>query len=275
MKYYQNFNLTNYNSFKIQSIAKEIWFPETFKGLSCIIKKLKGQEFEILAGGTNILMNETINRIICLKSMEQIITTFSELNNHFFATASSPLSGLINGVINQRLSGLEGLIGIPGTIGGAIVMNSGSGKYSISDYLKGIVTIDLNGNKKYYHKKDLKFRRRYSILQDKKEILISAMFAFKNQKPDQKMINKVKKYRTDFPKGYSAGGIFVNHYDLTPYEKEIRNIKSNHLTISKYLNVIINDGKSTSKEILEFISKIKQIVKKSLKLEIKLMGFKK
>ena len=137
----------------------------------------------------------------------------------------------------------------------------------------GVTVLDLNGNKHYYQKKDLQFKRRYSILQDKKEILISALFTFKKQRPNQELIRQVKEYRKDFPKGYSAGGIFINHYALRPYERQIRQIKSGNLVVSKYLNIIINKGNATTKEILKFISKIRKIVKEPLELEIKLLGF--
>jgi len=270
MKYYKNFQLKNYNSFGVESIVKEIWFPEAIEELIKLVKELKGKRFEILSGGTNILFNNNIDRIICLKKMEQILLILGKKDS-FLVSSSYPTNTFINRIIKKRLSGIEGLIGIPGTIGGAIIMNAGSGKYCISDYLIGVTTIDLKGNKHHYQKKCLQFGRRYSILQDKKEILISALFTFKKQKPNQEIIKQVKEYRKNFPKGYSAGGIFINHYALRPYEKQIRLIKSDNLVISKYLNIIINNGKADSKEVLDFINKIRKIVKEPLKLEIKIL----
>ena len=117
----------------------------------------------------------------------------------------------------------------------------------------------------------MQFGRRYSILQDKKEILISALFTFNKQKPNPEIIKQVKEYRKNFPKGYSAGGIFINHYALRPYENKIREIKSDNLVVSKYLNIIVNKGNATAKEILNFIDKIRKIVKESLELEIKIL----
>jgi len=270
MKYYKNFNLKNYNSFRLNSIAKKIWFPETVGELIGLIKDLKGTKFEVLAGGTNVLLNNTIKRVICLKKIERILIPL-EKPNSFLVSCSYLTNVFINEIIKKQLTGFEGLIGIPGTIGGAIVMNSGSGKYTISDYLIGVKTIDLNGDKHYYQKENLQFGRRYSILQDKKEILISALFTFKKQKINHKLIEQVRGYRKNFPKGYSAGGIFVNHYALRPYEKEIRAIKSPNLTISKYLNVITNNGKASTQEIIDFINRIRKTVKEPLKLEIKIL----
>lgn len=272
MQYYKNYSLKNLNSFKLNSIAKEIWFPETIDELVKLVKLLKGKKFEILAGGTNIILNNIINRIICINKIERVLIPLGNKDS-FLVSSSYFLTKFIYNVNRSHLSGIEGLIGIPGTVGGAIIMNSGSGKYCISNYLLGVITIDLNGNICHYRKKDLQFKRRYSILQDKKEILISAYFKFKNQSPNQELIEQVKKYRKDFPKGYSAGGIFINHYALRPYEKQIRQIKSKNLVVSKYLNIIINKGNATTKEILEFIDKIRKIVKEPLKLEIKLLGF--
>ena len=73
MQYYRNFQLKKHNSFRLNSIAKEIWFPETLKELQDIIIKLKNQKFEILSGGTNVLLNPKIDRVICLKSMPKYL----------------------------------------------------------------------------------------------------------------------------------------------------------------------------------------------------------
>lgn len=271
MYYHKNFSLKYFNSFGVESLAKEVWFPQTLDELIKLVKKLRGCEFKILAGGTNVILTKNIDKIICLKYMEQILIPLGNQDS-FLISTSYPFTNFINEVIKKRLSGIEGLIGIPGTIGGAIIMNSGSGKYCISDYLRGVVTIDLNGVKHHYQKKDLKFKRRYSILQDKKEILISALFTFKKQIPDKKAIEQTIKYRKQFPKGCSAGGIFVNHYALRPYETELRKLKTENLKISKYLNVLISNGRATSDEILDFIEKIKSIVQEPLKLEVKIIG---
>lgn len=272
MIYLKDFNLRKYNAFRLDSIAKEIWFPENDEELIILITKLKGLKFEILAGGTNTLLNNIINRVICLNRIRPFLSTLNA-SNRISTNNSCSMIKFVNEVISQGLAGVEGLIGIPGTVGGAITMNSGSGNFAISDYLIEAITINLAGEIKNYKKEQLQFKRRYSILQDNHEILLYALFEFKKAKIDQTIINRVKKYRKFFPIGYSLGGFFVNHYDLKPYEKPIRGIESPNLTISKYLNVVINNGKASTKETLSFINQIKNVVKKPLKLEIKLLGF--
>mgnify|MGYP000442141757 CR=1 FL=1 len=63
MRYYKNFELTEFNSFRLNSIAKEIWFPQSIDDLKYILKDLKDKNFFILAGGTNVILKPEIDRI--------------------------------------------------------------------------------------------------------------------------------------------------------------------------------------------------------------------
>ena len=172
MKHYKNYNLTNYNSFHLSSIAKEIWFPQSIKDLQEVLKLLKKKKFFILGGGTNVILKPYISRIISLKYMPKYLK-FDYLKGTE-VSSNYPTSTFLNTMIRHNVSGFEGLYGIIGEIGGAVVMNSGSGKYSISDNIIFVTAMDYNGNYHDYAKKDLKLGRRYSIFQDKKEIIIKA-----------------------------------------------------------------------------------------------------
>ncbi len=271
MLHHRNFQLKKYNSFGLDSIAKKAWFPTTIGELQDTLKELKGEKFEVLGGGTNVLLSPKIDRVICLERLPMGLQFFSTVT---MVSANIFTSYFIKKAIEHKFKGIEGLIGIPGTVGGGIIMNSGSGKYCISDYLLAITTVDYDGDLHIYPAKLLNFKRRYSILQDKKQILTHACFDFERGEIDQNKIKQVKDYRKDFPKGYSVGGIFKNWHALNPYEKEIRAIKSPNLVISKYLNIIINNGKATFQETIDFINQIRKIVKEPLELEVKILGDK-
>jgi len=269
MQYYINHSLISYNSFRINSIAKELWLPENLTELQTLLSQLKNKSFYILANGTNVLLNKKIDRIVCLKLMPK---DYYWQDNELFVTANVSTNELIKVIIDHNYGGVEGLLGIPGSVGAAIMGNSGSGVYSISDYLKEVCTINYKGEINTYSKKMLQFGRRYSILQTKKEIIIGASFKFTKIGINQEEINKALEFRKNFPKGFGAGGWFKNWHDLKPYEAKIRKLKSKNLKVSKLLNVIVSNGKAQPKEIINFIKRIQHIVKKPLKLEIKLMG---
>jgi len=81
-------------------------------------------------------------------------------------------------VINKGYSGTEGLLGIPGSLGGGIYMNSSSYESYISKYLISVNVIDKKGKSFYLSNSELNFSWRKSILHEKKFIVCSCEFAF-------------------------------------------------------------------------------------------------
>jgi len=268
MQYYKDFNLKNYNSFHLDSVAKEIYFPESNGELQSLLIELKGQKFHVLSYGTNVLLNGTLNKIICLRKMPSNICY--GLDNVMSVDANLSFNIFINDIIKHNLNGIEGLIGIPGTIGAAIYGNSGSGNYCISDYLESVWTIDYNGIFNSYYKENLQFGRRYSIFQDKKEIILDAIFKFNKQGINQDIINKTIEYRKTLPKYPSAGGLFKNWHALKPYEKELIGFQIGDAEVSEKINIIINKGNATYNDIISLIEIIKCRVKEPLELEVKI-----
>jgi len=270
MRYYKNFELTEFNSFRLNSIAKEIWFPQSIDDLKYILKDLKDKNFFILAGGTNVILKPEIDRIICLKLMPKYLKLAHD--SGVIVSANYSTASFILNAVEADITGLEGLYGIPGTIGGAIVMNAGSGKYTISDYLLAVTTIDFESNFHIYKKEDLKFSRRYSLLQDKNEILIDAIFDLKDGKPDLIELEKAKQHRKSLPKFPSAGGIFKNWHELKPYFYKLIGLRIGDAEISEKINIIINKANATYYDITQLINKIRSITLENLELEVKIIG---
>ena len=75
------------------------------------------------------------------------------------------------------------------------------------------------------------------------------------------------------PKGYSAGGVFNNWHKLKPYTKKLVGLSVGDAYISDSINIIVNRGKATAKDVLCLIDKVRKIVKSPLHLELRLMGF--
>ena len=69
---------------------------------------------------------------------------------------------MVKECISFHLSGVESLIGVPGTLGGALVMNAGAFGGEISNYLKRVKVMTMGGEKKYYKPGDIKFSYRHS-----------------------------------------------------------------------------------------------------------------
>lgn len=269
MLYYRQFQLKSYNSFNLSSIAKNIWFPEDYKELQELVIKIRNSKYEILGRGTNVLLNKEIERVVCLSKLPQKIKISSEF---IWVTGNFSLTRFVNECAKQNIGGYEGLYGIPGAVGGAIRMNAGSGKYTISDNLINVVVISSDGEIKIYSKKELKFSRRYSLINETKEIIIGALFK-RNLKLNVEEIKKAKEHRMKFPPYPSAGGIFKNWHSLKPHTKKLVYLNHNGAEVYTMPNIIINKNDATIEDIFMLISKIKTIVKTPLELEVQLIGF--
>ena len=90
-----------------------------------------------------------------------------------WAGAGCPLPRLSNLVAEEGLSGLEFSIGIPGTVGAAIIMNAGAHGHEIGDVVISVKAMRLNGEIYNKSKKELKFGYRKSILQTSTSIVLS------------------------------------------------------------------------------------------------------
>ena len=270
MQYYKNFELKKFNSFGLDSIAKEIWFPSSVIELQSVLKKIQNEKFYILSGGTNVLLPNKIDKVVCLRNCFR--PKVAIIANNVYATAGVLTSLFIKRINDAEISGVEGLVGMPGFLGGAIAMNSGSGKYCISDYLTSVWVMNYKGLIYKYDKKDLRFGRRYSSLQNSKEIIIGAGFEFKDGKISKETIENTIKHRTSMPKYKSAGGIFVNWHCLKQNIDKIVGLEEGGATVSKSVNIITNTDNATFDDVYTLIKKIRCLVIEDLILEVKIFG---
>ena len=271
MFYSQNYNLINNNSFRLKSQANEIWFPKNLFELKEVLARLKYKKFFLLAGGTNVLLAPKIKSVISLKYMPKRLC-LGDKKREIIVSANYSTARFVNKLIRFSIRGFEGLYGIPGTIGGAVVMNAGSGKYAISDYISEVETIDYKGCYHFYSKKSLKFARRYSLLQDKKEVIINVKFIVPTGKVNQSELNKAIEHRKTIPHYPSAGGIWKNWHTLKPYANELIGLRVGDAEVSKSVNIIVNRGNASFDDIIILVNKIGKIVKESLEMEVKIIG---
>jgi len=186
--------------------------PSTLKSLNLAVGLLKEYkiEYKIIGNGSNLLF--------CDDGFSGAVISLKALNDVYFekgkvvAMAGVSLHKLINYVNSIGKTGIEGLSGIPATVGGAVCMNAGAFGYCISDYVKTIRTLK-NGKIKVYDKENCNFSYRHSIFKNRKEIIVSATFDFPNGE-----IITGKRLALDFnevrriaqPSARTCGSIFKN-----------------------------------------------------------------
>jgi UDP-N-acetylmuramate dehydrogenase len=255
------------NTFKINCEVKDLYFPETIDNLTSSLL----QNGVILGGCSNVILPPTLNKVISLKYFNNFLFIEGE---HLIVNSGMSTNKLVKVTTDNCLQGLESLIGIPGLIGGAIVMNAGSGGVDIANTIEWVKTVNLKGDIKQYSNNKLTFSRRYSILQDKKEIVIQAQFKLKRVKSSDIILQNAKKY-LDFRKTIttnpSVGGIFKNWHALKPFKEQLIGLTYKNLRVSNNINIIEAIGLTTQDDFKEFVNIIQSIVKVPLELEVKLI----
>ena len=195
------------------------------------------------------------------------------------------LGKIVKLAVKNNLIGLENLNGVPGTLGGALIMNAGAWGGEISENLLCVELINSKNELKKIQKNEINFSYRKSSF-DKNDILLSAEFKLKEA--EKSLINenflKAQSGRRDTQPldKRSAGSLFKNPKNNSAGklidEAGVKGFVIGDAKISdKHANFFINDGDASSEDMLNLIKKAHSTVKKKfsidLELEVKLMGF--
>ena len=184
------------------------------------------------------------------------------------------------------LHGFEWAVGIPGTIGGAVVMNAGAQEHCISSYLESITTLSLTGEYKRIKGQDLNFGYRNSLLQNEKLIVISARLKLVSGHAEKirQVTNENLNHRlkTQPYTDQTCGSVFRNPEPLKAAklieEVGLKGFRVGGAEISKiHSNFIINANKASSYDVQKLIKYTQQKVFSTygilLETEVKQCGF--
>lgn len=280
----ENQILAGYTTFKIGGVAD--WFyqvkneTDLIKAISfCRKQKIP---FFILGGGSNLLVSDKGFRGMVIKMENEMIKVDNE---KIIVESGSSLARLIKIAMENSLSGLEFLAGIPGTVGGSIVGNAGAWQENFSDKIKRVKILDGKDQVKWFNQEDCQFSYRQSRFKKSKEIILAVEIELKKAKQkdiSQKISDNLKK-RKNQPQEPSAGSIFINPKPNSASDLiencGLKGVKRGGAEISdKHANFIVNRDGAKAKDVLELISLAKQQVKEKfgidLKTEIFFLGFK-
>ena len=186
-----NESLSKLSWFNLGGPAKVLFRPKNLLELSIFLKEIKEiKEIKVLGAGSNTLIRDGGFNGIIIK-FGKSFSHISLFDPNTIIAGASVLDKNVSGfALENSLSGFEFLSCIPGTIGGAVRMNSGCYGEDISKILVSLQAIDFNGNIKVIQASNIKFYYRGSSL-DNNLIFISATFRGKkvNKSKVQDKIN--------------------------------------------------------------------------------------
>ncbi len=208
-------SMREHTSFRIGGPADVMAFPLDEIDLQEILSFANAKDFPVffLGAGTNLLVKDSGIRGVVINLTHGFKEILWENENKAVADAGVKLLRLVNECRARGLSGLEWAVQIPGTIGGAVIMNAGAYGGEMKDVISGVDVMDINGNKEFIKKDDLRFAYRSCILPSN-HIITRAHLEFKKDDADriEERIKEFKKMRqkTSAVKLSNAGCIFKN-----------------------------------------------------------------
>ena len=281
---FQNKKMSNLTWFGVGGFAKYYFQPSSEEDL---ISFLKNNNLNLpiypLGAGSNIIIRD--------RGFNGIIIHFNKLkgididtNGNITAYCGAMDAEIARFARNHSRSDLEFLIGIPGTIGGGIKMNSGAYGSEIKQILIDVTAINKNGILKKFTVNDMELDYRTNKLSQEWMFLKARLKSSIGSKDliQKKMKKIIKSRKISQPTGQRTGGsTFMNGKDFKAWElidySGCRGLRNGGAIMSnKHCNFIINENDATASDI----EKLGEIVRKKvfektgkkLKWEIKIIG---
>ncbi len=265
--------MKNHTTFKIGGNADVVVFPKNIDELVEIIKNTKNPL--ILGKGSNVLVSDE-----GIKGTVVITEKVSELeikDNIITASCGVMLSKIANLALNNSLEGFEFASGIPGTLGGAILMNAGAYGGEMKDVVKSVTFCDENGDIFTIDNNGCEFSYRHSYFSDKKLYVLSAEIELKEGKKGnirEKMDDFNSRRKEKQPLNFPSAGSTFKRPDGYFAGKLISDCGLKGCTIGgaqvseKHAGFVINTGDATCKDVLSLIEHCKKIVYETFGVEL-------
>ena len=286
----QNVPLAEFTTWRVGGPATWIIEPESVDEVLAALQwaKANGQPCQVIGAGSNLLIHDNGLPGLTL-SLRRLQGAELDSNSGVIeALAGEPIPTLARRAARAGLKGLAWAVGIPGTVGGAAVMNAGAQGGCTADWLEAVRVVPLQGGESFELKRDqLEFDYRHSRLQQENLLVLSARFRLEpghNPQELRRETNSNLSHRTS-TQPYtlpSCGSVFRNPEPLKAgrliQELGLKGERVGGAEISSvHANFIVNTGNATAVDINQLIELVQDRVEQRhavrLHPEVKRLGF--
>lgn len=278
--------MSRHTTFRIGGPADCFVMPETVEEIGQVIMSCKafGVPFFILGNGSNLLVSDKGIEGVVIQVFRNL-ENFTIEGNVVKAQAGVMLSRLGNAIKEAGLTGFEFASGIPGTLGGAVVMNAGAYGGEMKDIISSVQLMDYDGNLLELSCQDMDFSYRHSIVGKKNYIVVGATMILEygnKEEIKEKMEELSLARRTKQPLEYpSAGSTFKRPEGYFAgkliQDANLRGYRVGDAQVSeKHCGFVINRGNATASDVMQLITDVQNKVKHEfdvdLEPEVRLIG---
>lgn len=289
MNYKTNEQLKNWTTLRIGGPAARFYEPQTIEEIRGILleNRQAGAPLMILGNGSNVLFEDEGYEGWIVHLGEEFSGIEERGNGMVRVLAGTENGELAHYLARHGLKGFEFASGIPGTVGGAVIMNAGAYDGEYKDILVRVGYLDENGELHEEDASNLDLSYRHSWFTDNFGVVVYADLQFEEADPEavHARIQELhdKRHSKQPMDKASAGSTFkrpVNGYaSALIHECGLQGLSVGDAMVStKHAGFLINDGECTCKEFLELVSQVQKEVKAQkgvdLELEVRFIPHK-
>ena len=270
--------MKKHTTFRVGGNADFFVIPKTVEEVKQTIMLCVEQDmpYYVLGNGSNLLVGDKGYRGV-------VIQIYKEMNNIFVdgqkikVQAGALLSKIGSVALEAGLTGFEFAAGIPGTMGGAVVMNAGAYGGEMKDVLEEVTVLTKEGEVLTLSKEQLDMGYRTSVVAKKDYIVLEAIIALElgdrdaiKARMDELKVQRTTKQPLEFPsagstfkrpEGYFAGKLIQ--------DAGLRGFQVGGAQVSeKHCGFVINKGDATAADIVELMKQVSERVKEKFGVEL-------
>lgn len=285
----KNFPLKELNSWKAGGICREFAVPSNIAEARALLsQRLKNREpLYILGGGSNVLIQDGFLDALVFSTgrLEQFTATEKSDGVVLEIEAGYPIKKLLKFAIKNHLGGFEFLVGIPGTLGGALRGNAGAAGAGFSGLISSAEAIEADGGARVWSASELNWQYRSSPFAARNIVLITKAWLLASPAEPKEIIDKIR-FFANLKKGQplgrkTAGCVFKNPGSFSAGKlidtagcKGMR--VGGAIVSNSHANFIENQKNATARDIYELCEKCRERVLKlhriRLEYEINFFG---
>lgn len=273
---------------RAEPLAPHTWFhlggpaeyfadPNTIDELRALVRRAREENIvvRILGGGSNILVRDEGVSGLVVRMAAPAFSDISLAGHVLSAGGGAKLGQAISTSVREGLAGLEALVGIPGTIGGALHGNAGSRGGDIGQWTCQATVMTRAGEIIERSREELVFAYRESSLDEL--VILGAKFELEKDDPEELTKRMQKQWivkKAGQPLGHqSAGCIFKNPRGMSAgmliEQAGLKNLRLGQAEVSeRHANFIVAHPGATSQDVLGLIEQVRDRVMERLGIDL-------
>ncbi|MGK7896145.1 MAG: UDP-N-acetylmuramate dehydrogenase [Xenococcus sp. (in: cyanobacteria)] len=281
-------NLANQTSYRVGGNAQWYAAPKNWSELEACFSWYQDRDLPLtlLGAGSNLLISDRGIPGLVLSTRHFRSYQFTEQNGLLIADSGEPIARLAWKAAKRGWKGLEWAVGIPGTVGGAVVMNAGAHQQCLGDILVSATVLSPDGTLEEMTAEDLQYSYRTSNLQGTDKFVVRAIMQLEPGYSKEQIMklsndNWTQRKTTQPYHLPSCGSVFRNPQPRAAgwliEQLDLKGYKIGYAQVAhRHANFILNCGQATASDIFNLIRYVQEKVEYhwsvSLEPEVKLIG---